>query len=216
MNNNIKSSVAVVTLIVSLSLSACNQENSAKDADSKKTESPALGTDIKEVVNPASDEKADAEVRKIVWKDLIPKGFEPEVTMKKYEKLINNMSEGAEGEQALLDKIMDEFNNAPSNKELDGIKIKMPGFVSPLDEKDGMVSEFLLVPYFGSCIHSPPPPVNQTVLVTPQTGKSIPIEDINKPVWVTGNMKVETKETELAKAGYLIQDAEIEIFKRER
>ena len=141
--------------------------------------------------------------------------------VKKYKKQVDSITEGegsAENSaeaQALMDKIIAEFNHVPANKELDGVNIKIPGFVAPLDEKDGMVSEFLLVPYFGSCIHSPPPPVNQTVLVTTQKGKSIPIEDIYEPVWVTGKVTVESKETELAKAGYVIQNAELEIYKPE-
>ncbi|MEZ5449085.1 MAG: DUF3299 domain-containing protein [Thiolinea sp.] len=94
-------------------------------------------------------------------------------------------------------------------------KVRIPGFASPLDENDGQVGEFLLVPHFGSCIHSPPPPVNQTVPVKPQTGKSIGMEQIYEPVWVTGDMKVTLSNTDLAQAGYLIENAALEIYTEE-
>lgn len=81
-----------------------------------------------------------------------------------------------------------------------------------MDEKDGFITEFLLVPYFGACIHQPPPPVNQTLLVRPQQGKSVRIEDIYQPVWVVGDMRVETTTTQLASAGYLIENAELSLY----
>ena len=66
--------------------------------------------------------------------------------------------------------------NAPVNTELDGKQVKIPGFIVPLDvAKDGTVSEFFLVPYFGACIHVPPPPPNQIVYVTTsRASRSIP------------------------------------------
>jgi len=209
----------IFVLFLSLGMTvACSQKEIPTNTDSTQTnaESPEIGADIKNVVKTPSNKQATGGVRKIMWDDLIPADFQPDVIVKKYKKQVDSISEGENENnaktQALMDKIMAEFNNAPANKELDGVKVKIPGFVALLDEKDGMVSEFLLVPYFGSCVHSPPPPVNQTVLVITKEGKSIRVENTNKPVWVTGTIKVEKKETELAKAGYVIQDAELEIY----
>jgi hypothetical protein len=109
-----------------------------------------------------------------------------------------------------------EFNQAPPNLKLSGKTVKIPGFVSPLDQNDGMVGDFLLVPYFGSCIHSPPPPVNQTVLVNPQEGKGISLSKIRRPVWVVGEMKVERNTTDLAEAAYRIENARIEPYHEEQ
>lgn len=176
---------------------------------------PAVGTAIKDVVKPVDADIGDTDVSKIMWEDLIPQGYEPSVIMKKYQKTIDDTPEGSPEEKVLFDKIMSEFNNAPANDTLAGKKVKIPGFVSPLDENNGMVGDFLLVPYFGSCIHSPPPPVNQTVLVQPKAGKSIPMERIYEPVWVTGHMKVELQNTDLAQAGYLIEEAQLEMYKPE-
>ena len=108
-----------------------------------------------------------------------------------------------------------EFDKAPPNESLAGKTVKIPGFVSPLDEVDGMVSEFLLVPYFGSCIHSPPPPVNQTVLVKPHKDKSVSMASIRRPVWVVGEIKVERNKTDLAEAAYHIENARLEEYVHE-
>lgn len=222
--------VAPVTVTESAAKTNINQQlNQPLPADA-----PELGTDIATLVKPeaepatekasaapeqAADTKSsvsgDGSFTKIMWEDLIPEDFQPEAIMAKYQEQIDNTPEGAPEEQALFDKIMAEFNNAPSNETLSGKQVKIPGFVAPLDENEGMVTEFLLVPYFGSCIHSPPPPVNQTILVKPQNGKSITLEQIYEPVWVTGDMKVEMSNTDLAQAGYLIKNAVLEIYQEE-
>jgi hypothetical protein len=49
---------------------------------------------------------------------------------------------------------------------LDGQNIRLPGYIVPLEvSEEGRTTEFLLVPYFGACIHVPPPPSNQIVHV---------------------------------------------------
>ena len=54
---------------------------------------------------------------------------------------------------------------SPSLKALDGKLVKIPGYMVPLEDDSEVVSEFLLVPYVGACIHTPPPPPNQIVQV---------------------------------------------------
>lgn len=186
-------------------------------------DAPEIGTAVTAMIKakPASDaskpeETADSgDIAQIMWEDLIPADFQPDSIMAKYQAQIDSIPEGSTEEKILFDKIMGEFNNAPPNDTLNGKQVRIPGFVTPLDEHKGMVKEFLLVPYFGSCIHSPPPPVNQTVLVKPLEGKSISLEEIYEPVWVTGLMKVEFSNTDLAQAGYLIESAQLEIYQEE-
>ncbi len=149
------------------------------------------------------------------WEHLVPQGYEPETIMAKYAAQIDQITEGSPEDDALMEKIMAEFNTAPSNASLGGKRVRLPGFISPLDEKDGIVSEFLLVPYFGACIHQPPPPVNQTLLVRPLADKSVEMDAIYEPVWVTGDLKVENTKTSLASAGYLIENAQLEPYTEE-
>jgi hypothetical protein len=98
------------------------------------------------------------------------------------------------------------------NKELDGLSVKLPGFIVPLDiGKDGLVSEFFLVPYFGACIHVPPPPPNQIVYVKMQKG--IALDSIYEAYWITGKMKIQNKSTRLGAAAYMVAADKVEIYK---
>jgi hypothetical protein len=105
-----------------------------------------------------------------------------------------------------------QSTTAPVNDELNGKLVKIPGFIVPLDvAKDGTVSEFFLVPYFGACIHVPPPPPNQIVYVT--TKKGIALDSIYEAYWITGTMKMQNKTTQLGAAAYSLSADNVEIYK---
>lgn len=73
------------------------------------------------------------------------------------------------------------------NTEYDGKRIRLPGFLVPLEYSDDLkATEFLLVPYAGACIHMPPPPANQIVRVVYPEGYEV--LNINAPVWVEGEL----------------------------
>lgn len=72
------------------------------------------------------------------------------------------------------------------NAELDGQVVRMPGYLLPLEFSGKEVTEFLLVPYVGACIHSPPPPPNQIVHV--KADKPVANLAVFAPIWVTGRM----------------------------
>jgi hypothetical protein len=72
------------------------------------------------------------------------------------------------------------------NTSLDGKLVRMPGYVLPLEFSGRQVTEFLLVPWVGACIHTPPPPPNQIVHVKPE--KPLEIKGAFDPVWVTGRI----------------------------
>ncbi|MDX1377148.1 MAG: DUF3299 domain-containing protein, partial [Burkholderiales bacterium] len=69
---------------------------------------------------------------------------------------------------------------------LDGRLIRMPGFVLPLEYAGRKVAEFLLVPWVGACIHTPPPPPNQIVHVRMAKGAEFESKGMYSAVWVTG------------------------------
>ena len=72
------------------------------------------------------------------------------------------------------------------NPLLNGQNVRLPGYLLPLEFSGKQVSEFLLVPWVGACIHTPPPPPNQIVHVKPE--KPIEMSGMFAPVWVTGQM----------------------------
>src|SRR6187549_1707175 len=61
----------------------------------------------------------------------------------------------------------------PALKALDGKSVRIPGYMVPLEDDSEIVSEFLLVPYVGACIHTPPPPPNQIVQVKMNSKKKV-------------------------------------------
>ena len=96
--------------------------------------------------------------------------------------------------QELLAKY-DDFNaeifhrNQAVADDLNGQFIRMPGYALPLEFKDTGVTELLLVPYIGACIHVPPPPPNQIVYVSLK--RPFEADDLFTPVWITGRLAVE-------------------------
>jgi len=98
------------------------------------------------------------------------------------------------------------------NKSLEGATVRLPGFIVPLEPvRNNGMSEFLLVPYFGSCIHVPPPPPNQIVYV--HSSKRAAIESIYEAYWITGKLHLQTKATRLGSTAYELRADKIEVYK---
>ncbi|MDE2875828.1 MAG: DUF3299 domain-containing protein [Gemmatimonadota bacterium] len=86
---------------------------------------------------------------------------------------------------------------------LDGKLVKIPGFTVPLEDWASSATEFLLVPYVGACIHTPPPPPNQLVYIEMDEGKRAKMDGWN-PVWVEGVLKIEMTESVYGHVGFTI------------
>jgi hypothetical protein len=175
----------------------------------------ALGTAVKDVIAEVKKEDSPDGVQLVEWDDLIPSDFKPDAILARYQSQINIVQEGSKAERELYDKVMGEFNSAGPNLTLDGKKVRIPGFIAPLENNGEMVGDFLLVPYFGSCIHSPPPPINQTVMVNPEIGKSVSLDQTSQPVWVVGELEAGDVATDLATAGYQIRNATVEPYEED-
>ena len=92
----------------------------------------------------------------------------------------------------------------------DGKPIRLGGYPVPLEtDAQGRSTLFFLVPYPGACIHVPPPPPNQLVLVRYPAG--IELEDIYAPLWVSGTLKVEQVANDLANAAYALEAGEVRV-----
>lgn len=136
----------------------------------------------------------------ITWDDLIPPGVP-------YAEIIG------EGE---LDEVNDTWspifdaNATKLNEGLNGAFVRMPGYIIPLETEGLGVTKFLLVPYVGACIHVPPPPANQLVLVYPE--KPWPNDQLWEAVWVVGTLRTQLQETELAQTGYSLLAESMEVY----
>ena len=104
--------------------------------------------------------------------------------------------------------------------ELDGEQVRMPGFALPLEYSDKKITEFLLVPWVGACIHTPPPPPNQIVYVKIPGGFNSGGQF--EPVWVNGELGVQSVQKNLflkdgrsdIHAGYTLIANEISPYKQ--
>ncbi|WP_019617190.1 DUF3299 domain-containing protein [Psychromonas ossibalaenae] len=86
--------------------------------------------------------------------------------------------------------------------ELNGKQVRIPGFIIPLEGDADKVTEFLLVPNYGSCVHTPPPPSNQIIYVTfPQDAPDLDLWDV---VYLEGKMITQQREVGRVEAGYHI------------
>jgi len=105
-------------------------------------------------------------------------------------------------------------------EDLNGRQVRMPGYALPLEYSGTQITEFLLVPWVGACIHTPPPPPNQIVYVKLDEG----IENRGRftPMWVTGEMTVKaaTKNLYLVDGssgidvGYSLEASQVEPYKK--
>ncbi|MCY1401210.1 hypothetical protein D9M71_163230 [compost metagenome] len=147
-----------------------------------------------------------AEPRQLEWAQLIPPDA-PKVVVQTAP--IHDLSQlgnalAAESGPAA----QQQSPTAPVVKALDGQQVKLPGYIVPLEvSEEGRTTEFLLVPYYGACIHVPPPPSNQIVHITSEMG--VRIEDLYQPYWIEGPMKVKASSSELADAGYQMEAEKI-------
>jgi len=149
------------------------------------------------------------EVREIEWDALIPEDWRPDLLLGGEE--IDDLSDDDPRAQELMEKLQALWREAPVVPELDGTSVRMPGFMVPLETDGKQVSSFLLVPYYGACIHVPPPPANQTVYVVTEPGRPYRGE-LFDTVWVTGTLQVESTSSELADAGYSIKNASVTVY----
>lgn len=154
----------------------------------------------------AGAKPADGRVRLLTWDNLLPDDFRPDRLMQDYDA--QNLSDDDPRAQELMQKLQAMWKEAPVVAALDGETVKLPGFVVPLEGDGRVVNEFLLVPYYGACIHVPPPPANQIVYVKAQ-GRSVQVRRLFDTVWVTGVMKVEHTSSELGEAGYILHALEV-------
>ena len=158
-----------------------------------------------------SSPAAQDDVRELEWEDLMPEGWDP---FSGLDALMSDDTQNLADDSAQAGTLMNAYReavrSAPVVGALDGRQVRLPGFVVPLDFQDTETSEFLLVPYFGACIHVPPPPSNQIVYV--RTVAGYPIKELFDPVWVTGVISTQAHPNEVGDAGYTMQATIIEPY----
>lgn len=120
--------------------------------------------------------------------------------LKSYDAMMKRLKQANVDVDAMLARrarLMAEWQKASEavNESLNGQRVRLPGYLLPLELDGKKVTEFLLVPYVGACIHAPTPPPNQIVHVKHPKG----FEDgsVFSPVWVQGVVRTVRGKTRL-------------------
>ena len=142
------------------------------------------------------------------WEELVPKDWDP---IKKFRDAnFSAMQDSDPRAMELLREMRETWDNAPTNNALDKQAIRIPGYVVPIDETKSGMREFLLVPYFGACIHTPPPPANQIIDIKLRE----PSKDVRmmEPVWVSGRITTLRSTTAMGASGYSMEAVLVEPY----
>lgn len=140
-----------------------------------------------------------AEPRELTWMQMVPPDAPPPQMQQAPMHDLSQLADALAAENAPAAQQAEP--DAPVVSELDGQQVKLPGYIVPLNvTEEGRVTEFLFVPYFGACIHVPPPPSNQIVHVTSELG--VLMDALYQPFWIEGPLKVAAVSSEMGNAGY--------------
>lgn len=207
-----------------LILSACDQSEgdiASNDSISAETEQQNTMLDEQEAKSQQQDKATSTPTFKnIDWADLMPE--------QDLEALLNPPSYVTETEDLPLeDRVSKQLLNALEAAgddryqqalvstnvvpEMDGKSVRVPGFIVPLEFNDDQtITQFFLVPFFGACIHVPPPPPNQVIFVSyPQGFK---LDDLYDPIWVSGILETSLVQNDMAVAAYSLKMLSFEIY----
>lgn len=156
------------------------------------------------------DTQSEARITELDWEDLIPDDFvQPENPLSTMsQEAIDKLMDGSDESEAELAKLKEAFYYAPVVDELEGKRVKLPAYITPLEyNSDQMMNEFLLVPYVGACMHTPPPPANQVVHA--KSKAAVEQRSMYEAVWAIGVIRVKTVQSELAESGYQLDVEEV-------
>lgn len=138
------------------------------------------------------------------WEDLIPEGKSSDEVWAQYDDVFDELEYGSPEEELLYQKVQSELDPEAVDPALDGQQIRMNGFVAPLTYDEDIVTEFLLVPFFGACIHVPAPPANQTVLVSVDKENGLTLDESYGAIWIEGTLTIESTPTDLGATSYAL------------
>ncbi len=158
------------------------------------------------------DRKGSQGYRQIGWDDLVPKGWDPMATFKGLD--LARLQDSDPKAQEALENARRLWDQAPAEKAMNGQKVRIAGFVVPLERRGEQVTEFLLVPYFGACIHVPPPPANQIIHVVAE--KPVGNMRTMDAMWVSGTLGLDRTDTGMGVAGYRMRGEAFEPYTRPR
>jgi len=171
----------------------------------------------------AAAESSLTQYQEIEWIALIPE--DDLAALLDPPEYIFNIEDGSEqdsvaalSQQDVTDEKTKRFQQALTSTRIvqafDGKAIRIPGFIVPLESEEQLkVTEFFIVPYFGACLHLPPPPPNQIIYATHAPG--VELNSLTQPFWFSGKLKIEHTENGSGASAYRLLLDEVKVFSEE-
>lgn len=149
-----------------------------------------------------------ASYKVIEWDALVPKDWDP---LKRFRDMnLGLMDDSNPKVLQLMREMRAAWDNAPTVAAMDAEKIKIAGYLVPIEETKNGLKEFLLVPYFGACIHSPPPPANQIIHVV--LSEAVTGFRTMDTAWVSGTLRTRRQDSSMGMSGYHLDAVVLEKY----
>lgn len=209
-------------LLIALTLVGCDSDQTVSSKDtttgSQSSLSVAPDDDGSNTTESTTSAKStpklpDSAFQVIDWVDLIPEddldalvnppSYITDVEEGSIEDQVSNQLQAA-FEPPKKDRYQQALVSTTVIEAMDNKPVRIPGFVVPLEFDDNQtITQFFLVPFFGACIHVPPPPPNQIIFVNYPTG--FQIDALYDPLWISGVLSTSLIENDVATAAYTIE-----------
>jgi hypothetical protein len=149
--------------------------------------------------------------KEVEWDELMPEGWRKKVILELTRmRRYGSLTDGDPRADEAYARLKKTWDAAPPTKTYIGKPIRIAGYVVPLDAERMQSSEFLLVPYFGACVHSPPPPANQIILIKPPKGSRFRTMDA---IWVEGILTEGKTSSEVGTSTYILTADKITLYR---
>jgi hypothetical protein len=153
---------------------------------------------------------SDPDHQAMSWQALLPRGWSTQAVLG--ELRLDSIDDNDPEIEEIQRRVRALLDSAPPNPEVHNRRVRIQGYLVPLEfARAGEVSEFLLVPYYGACIHEPAPPANQVVHVTPATPVG---SDVRGAVSVAGTLIVARAVSGKGVAGYRMSGADVKPYRK--
>ncbi len=140
------------------------------------------------------------------WSVLIDPSFNQEKVVAFYKEKIAKVKENSKEETLMYAELQEELKKAGNNSSVDGKKIKLDGYLVPVDTDGKKVNKFLFFPNQAACIHVPASPANQTIFVTTKKDEGVLMEDAYEKITLYGTIHLETAKVATGTASFVIKD----------
>jgi uncharacterized protein len=145
-----------------------------------------------------------AEVPRIKWRALMRPGWYPAAYFSRLpEPPDENLRDDDPRAREWLQQAIELGREAPPARQMAGRELRIAGFALPLARRGEDLTRFLITPYQGACVHTPPPPANQAIVVS--AAPPLPAALAPYRLWVHGRLELRPQRTPYMHAAWHMQ-----------